>query len=53
MVFFSKIIHVLNIIVWFFLPVPKKKFDPPPQGKIVGVQILGSSLKSINLDVEI
>ena len=30
---FSKIIHVLNIIVQFFLPVPKIKFDPPPQEK--------------------
>ena len=24
---------VLRINIWLFIPVPKIKFDPPPQGK--------------------
>ena len=41
----------LRKYIWFSIPVPKIKFDPPPtREKCFGDQILGSSLKSINLD---
>ena len=42
-------IYILRKYIWFSIPVPKIKFDPPPQGKNAS-QILGFSLKSINLD---
>ena len=36
---------VLRINIWLFIPVPKIKFDPPPQGKSALVlHILGISL---------
>ena len=36
---------VLRINIWFSVPVPKIKFDPPPQGKnALGAHILSPSL---------
>ena len=46
---------VLRINIWFYIPVPKIKFDPPPQGKkYFGVHTLSPSLnQQIFPDVEI
>ena len=46
---------VLRRNIWFSLPIPKIKFDPPAQGKnAFGVHILGPSLnRQIFPDMEI
>ena len=42
--------EVLRKNIWFSLPVPKIKFDPPPQGKMLWCSYFRSFIKSINLD---
>ena len=41
---------VLRKYIWFSIPVPKIKFDPPQQGKNVLVFKFRFFIKSINLD---
>ena len=41
---------VLRKNIWFSIPVPKIKFDPPPQGKMLWCSYYRSFIKSINLD---
>ena len=41
---------VLKIYIWFSIPVPKIRFDPPPQGKMLWCSNFRLFIKSINLD---
>ena len=42
--------RVLRKNIWFSIPVPKIKFDPSPQGKMLWCLYFRSCIKSINLD---
>ena len=39
---------VLRKNIWFSIPVPKIKFDPPPEGKMLWCSYFKSFIKSTN-----